>query len=126
MRTNQTSTKTALLALAAITLPAMFAQADTYSWENFQSDIAGVPNKLASIGQALGPSGLGSSAPTNDVSIAFESIDGLPRDVSPRLVHDLGEEAAALRIAVAPAGSDATYRRSASTCPHVARGGRMT
>jgi hypothetical protein len=44
MRTNHTSTKTALLALAAIILPAMFAHAggDTYSWENFQSDIAGV------------------------------------------------------------------------------------
>jgi hypothetical protein len=59
----------------------------------------------ASIGQALGP-----SAPARDVSIAFESIDGLPRDVSQKLAHDLDEEAAALRIAVIPAGGQAAYR----------------
>jgi hypothetical protein len=59
----------------------------------------------ASIGQALGP-----AAPGRDVSIAFESIDGLPRDVSPKLTHDLDEEAAALRIAVVPAGTQAAYR----------------
>jgi hypothetical protein len=58
-----------------------------------------------SIGQALGP-----AAPGRDVSIAFESIDGLPRDVSPKLAHDLDEEAAALRIAVIPAGGQANYR----------------
>jgi hypothetical protein len=45
-----------------------------------------------------------------DFSIAFESIDGLPRDISQKLVRDLNEEAAALRIAVAPAGSEASYR----------------
>jgi len=44
-----------------------------------------------------------------DISIAFESIDGLPRDVSPSLVRDLNEEAAALRIAVVPAGGEASY-----------------
>jgi hypothetical protein len=59
----------------------------------------------ASIGQALGP-----AAPGRDVSVAFESIDGLPRDVSPKLTHDLDEEAAALRIAVVPAGGQAAYR----------------
>jgi hypothetical protein len=63
MRTNYASTKTALLALAAITLPAMFAQADTYSWENFQSDIAGVAehvdrNLVNSWGMAPSPSGI--------------------------------------------------------------------
>jgi uncharacterized protein (TIGR03118 family) len=63
MRTNHTSTKTALLALAAITLPAMFAQADTYSWENFQSDIAGVAehvdrNLVNSWGMAASPNGI--------------------------------------------------------------------
>ena len=64
----------------------------------------------ASIGQALGPSGLAASAPGGDVGIAFESIDGLPRDMSQKLVHDLDEEAAALRVAVVPPGSEAAYR----------------
>jgi hypothetical protein len=59
----------------------------------------------AAIGSALGP-----SARARDVSIAFESIDGLPRDVSQKLVRDLDEEAAALRIAVVPAGAEAAYR----------------
>jgi hypothetical protein len=59
----------------------------------------------ASVGQALGP-----SAPASGVSVAFESIDGLPREVSPKLAHDLDEEAAALRIAVIPAGGQASYR----------------
>ena len=58
-----------------------------------------------SIGQTFGPSGQ-----ARDVSIAFESIDGLPRDISQRLVRDLNEEAAALRIAVVPAGGAAAYR----------------
>jgi hypothetical protein len=57
-----------------------------------------------SIGPTLEP-----SAQARDVSIAFESIDGLPRDVSPSLVRDLNEEAAALRIAVVPAGGEASY-----------------
>src|SRR5258708_397842 len=48
----------------------------------------------ASISQALAPS----VQAGGDVSIAIESIDGLPRDVSQRLVRDLNEEAAALRI----------------------------
>jgi hypothetical protein len=59
----------------------------------------------ASIGQALGP-----SAPLRDASIAFESIDGLPRDLSQKLARDLDEEAAALRIAVVPSGGEAAYR----------------
>jgi hypothetical protein len=59
----------------------------------------------ASIGQTLGP-----SAPARDLSIAFESIDGLPRDLSQRLVRDLNAEAAVLRIAVVPAGNEASYR----------------
>jgi hypothetical protein len=59
----------------------------------------------ASIGQALGP-----TAPASGASIAFESIEGLPREVSPKLAQDLDEEAAALRIAVMPAGGQANYR----------------
>ncbi|HEY4403878.1 MAG TPA: hypothetical protein VGN55_04415 [Xanthobacteraceae bacterium] len=59
----------------------------------------------ASVGQALGPSPL-----ARDVSIAFESIDGLPRDVSQKLLQDLDQEAMALRIAVVPAGGEASYR----------------
>jgi hypothetical protein len=47
---------------------------------------------------------------TSNASIAFESIDGLPSDISQQLVHDLNEEAAALSIAVMPAGSAAAYR----------------
>jgi hypothetical protein len=51
----------------------------------------------------------GVSAPGRDISIAFESIDGLPRDLSQKLARDLDEEAAAMRIAVVPAG-EAAYR----------------
>ena len=72
----------------------------------------------ASIGQALGPSGFGSAASTHDISIAFESIDGLPRDLSQKLVHDLDEEAAALHIAVAPPGGEAAYRVRAYVAAH--------
>jgi hypothetical protein len=67
----------------------------------------------AAIGSALGP-----SARASDVSIAFESIDGLPRDVSQRLVRDLGEEAAARRIAVVPAGAEAAYRMRGYLAAH--------
>jgi hypothetical protein len=49
------------------------------------------------------------SAQARDISIAFESIDGLPRDLSQKLARDLNEEAAALGIAVVPAG-EAAYR----------------
>jgi hypothetical protein len=70
-------------------------------------------------GQALGPSAQAGSA--KDFSIALESIDGLPRDVSQRLAHDLSEEAAALRIAVTPAGSDATYRLRGYLAAHTGR-----
>ncbi len=49
-------------------------------------------------------------APAGDLSIAFESIDGLPRDLSQKLARDLDEEASALRIAVVPAGGEAAYR----------------
>jgi hypothetical protein len=66
-----------------------------------------------SIGQTLGR-----SAQARDVSIAFESIDGLPRDISQRLVRDLNEEAAALRIAVVPAGGEASYRMRGYLAAH--------
>jgi hypothetical protein len=72
-----------------------------------------------SIGQTLGPIVQAGSA--KDFSIAFESIDGLPRDASQRLVHDLNEEAEALRIAVAPTGSDATYRLRGYLAAHAGR-----
>ena len=67
----------------------------------------------ASIGQALGP-----SAQARGVSIAFESIDGLPRDLSQKLVRDLDEEAAALRIAVVPPGGEAAYRMRGYLAAH--------
>ena len=77
----------------------------------------------ASIGQALGP-----SAPASGASIAFESIDGLPREVSPKLAHDLDEEAAALRIAVIPAGGAGQLphpRLSGGPCGGFRHGGRL-
>jgi hypothetical protein len=67
----------------------------------------------ASVGQALAP-----SPPARDVSIALESIDGLPRDVSLKLAHDLDEEAAALRIAVVPTGGEASYRMRGYLAAH--------
>jgi hypothetical protein len=75
----------------------------------------------ASIGRTLGPSAQARNA--GDFSVAVESIDGLPRDVSQRLVHDLNEEAAALRIAVVPAGGEATYRMRGYLAPHAGRSG---
>ena len=42
MKVVQKSIRTALLALIALLFGTAFVQADTYSWQNFQSDIAGV------------------------------------------------------------------------------------
>ena len=42
MKTIHTSIKTTLLVLITMSFTAAFARADTYSWTNFQSDIAGV------------------------------------------------------------------------------------
>ena len=42
MKTIHTSIKTTLLVLITMSFAAAFARADTYSWTNFQSDIAGV------------------------------------------------------------------------------------
>jgi hypothetical protein len=66
-----------------------------------------------SIGPTLGP-----TAQARDVSIAFESIDGLPRDISQRLVRDLNEEAAALQITVVPAGGAPAYRMRGYVAAH--------
>ncbi len=59
----------------------------------------------ASVGPSLAP-----AVASHDLSIAFESIDGLPHDLSQTLARDLNEEAAALRIAVVPANGEAAYR----------------
>jgi hypothetical protein len=67
----------------------------------------------ASVGQALAP-----SPPARDLSIALESIDGLPREVSLKLAHDLDEEATALRIAVVPPGGEASYRMRGYLAAH--------
>jgi len=74
---------------------------------------------------SIGPIGptLGSTGQARDVSIAFESIDGLPRDVSQRLVRDLNEEAAALQIAVVPAGGEPAYRMRGYLAAHAERAG---
>jgi uncharacterized protein (TIGR03118 family) len=63
MKTIHTSIKTALLVLAGPVLMAAFARADTYSWENFQSDIPGVaqhvdPNLVNPWGMAASPNGI--------------------------------------------------------------------
>lgn len=46
MKTIHTSIKTALLVLAAISFATAAARADSYSWTNFQSDIAGVATNV--------------------------------------------------------------------------------
>jgi hypothetical protein len=78
----------------------------------------------SSINTTPGPSAsatsLGSSGP-GGFSVAFESIDGLPRDVSQQLVRDLNEEAASLRIAVVPAGGEATFRLRGYLAAHAER-----
>ena len=62
MKTIHTLIKTALLVVAGTVLTAAVARADTYSWENLQSDIAGVaahvdPNLVNSWGMAVGSTG---------------------------------------------------------------------
>jgi hypothetical protein len=42
MKEMRASIKTALLVLLAVSSGAVFVRADSYSWQNFQSDIAGV------------------------------------------------------------------------------------
>ena len=79
---------------------------------------SGVAQPLSCLALCLLAAGCGSIGQTTglsaqargDVSIAFESIDGLPRDISQKLVRDLNEEAAALRIAVVPTGGASSYR----------------
>jgi len=63
MKTIHTLIKTALFVVAGTILTAAFVRADTYSWQNFQSDIAGVaqhvdPNLVNPWGMAASPSGI--------------------------------------------------------------------
>ena len=63
MKPIRTLIQTALLVLAGTALVGASVRADTYSWENFQSDIAGVaqhvdPNLVNSWGMAASPSGI--------------------------------------------------------------------
>ena len=63
MKTTNAYIKIALPLLAAAILTATSGRADTYSWTNFQSDIAGVaqhidPNLVNSWGMAASPSGI--------------------------------------------------------------------
>jgi hypothetical protein len=88
------------------------------------SAMAGIALCLAaagcgSVGPTLGPAAQARN--TSDFSVIVESIDGLPRDVSQRLAHDLDEEAAALRIAVVAAGGEATYRMRGYVAAHAQR-----
>src|SRR5215475_15796540 len=62
MKTTQPCTKIALLLLGAAMFTVGSARADTYSWTNFQSDIAGVaqhtdPNLVNPWGMAVGSTG---------------------------------------------------------------------
>src|SRR5436309_12909675 len=62
MKTTNPYTKIALLFLAAGMFTAVSARADTYSWTNFQSDIAGVaqhvdPNLVNPWGMAVSSGG---------------------------------------------------------------------
>src|ERR1700758_4898498 len=62
MRSIHASIKTALIVSAALLVSAAFAQAATFDWDNFQSDIHGVakqtdPNLVNPWGMALAPSG---------------------------------------------------------------------
>ena len=62
MKKNSAYTKFALLLVAAVTFTAASARADTYSWTNFQSDIAGVaqhtdPNLINPWGMAASSNG---------------------------------------------------------------------
>lgn len=62
MKTIHTSIKTTLLVLITMTFTAAFARADSYSWTNFQSDIAGVaqhvdPNLVNPWGMAASSGG---------------------------------------------------------------------
>jgi uncharacterized protein (TIGR03118 family) len=63
MKTIHTLIKTALLVVGAVMFTAAPARADTYSWTNFQSDIAGVaqhvdPNLVNPWGMAVGSTGV--------------------------------------------------------------------
>src|SRR5947209_8588589 len=62
MKTTSVYTKFRLLLVAAVMFTAVSARADTYSWTNFQSDIAGVaqhvdPNLVNPWGMSVSPSG---------------------------------------------------------------------
>src|SRR5947209_14863918 len=62
MKTSPTSVKTFTAICVAFASLTTFAQADTYSWTNFQSDIAGVaqhvdPNLVNPWGMAVSPNG---------------------------------------------------------------------
>src|SRR5258708_10989070 len=63
MKTINPYTKIGLLLLGAVMFTAASARADTYSWTNFQSDIAGVaqhtdPNLVNPWGMAASPTGI--------------------------------------------------------------------
>ena len=60
MKTTNHYTKIALLSLAAAMFTATSARADTYSWTNFQSDIAGVAQHTDS--NLVNPWGMAASA----------------------------------------------------------------
>jgi uncharacterized protein (TIGR03118 family) len=68
MKTNHAYTKIALLFLAAGLFTAVSARADTYSWTNFQSDIAGVAQHVDP--NLVNPWGMSVSAPNGTIWVS--------------------------------------------------------
>jgi uncharacterized protein (TIGR03118 family) len=68
MKTNHPYTKIALLFLAAGLFTAVSARADTYSWTNFQSDIAGVAQHVDP--NLVNPWGMSVSAPNGTIWVS--------------------------------------------------------
>ncbi len=59
-------------------------------------------------------------AQNRDISVAVESIDGPPREVSQRLISDLNAEGAPLKIAVVASEANAAYRMRGYLATHAA------
>ena len=87
MRTIRASIKNVLLALTALSLTAAFARADSYSWQNLQSDIPGVathtdPNLVNPWGMAASSSGSTIWVSDNGTGVStLYSQDGTPNSL---------------------------------------------
>lgn len=82
---------------------------------------------LAALALCLAAGGCGTVAPmlsplalSRDIRVAVESIDGPPREVAQRLISDLNQEGAPLKIAVVAGETDAAYRMRGYLATHAA------